>query len=243
MQVFMQPLEQLGEFDEIRSRLVKNRGVLQISGCVESQKAHMMYGLFEALKKHRKQGCNCLIITENDLKAKELYEDYRLYNRDVYFYPARDLIFFQADIHGNLLTRERMQVIAALLEKRKITVITSMSGCMDYLLPLEVLGKHTLFFETGSPLDMEKLKQQLLGMGYERNAQAETPGQFSCRGGIIDIFPLTEENPVRIELWGMKLTLFGVLMEKVSVLLKIWRKSLFIQLPRWFWTKKCWKKG
>ena len=72
----------------------------------------MMYGLFEALKKDRKQGCNCLIIAENDLKAKELYEDYRLYNRDVYFYPARDLIFFQADIHGNLLTRERMQVIA-----------------------------------------------------------------------------------------------------------------------------------
>lgn len=85
MQVFMQPLEQLGEFDEIRSRLVKNRGILQVSGCVESQKAHMMYGLFEALKKDRKQGCNCLIIAENDLKAKELYEDYRLYNRDVYF--------------------------------------------------------------------------------------------------------------------------------------------------------------
>ena len=42
MQVFMQPLEQLGEFDEIRSRLVKNRGILQVSGCVESQKANMM---------------------------------------------------------------------------------------------------------------------------------------------------------------------------------------------------------
>ena len=202
MQVFMQPLEQLGEFDEIRSRLVKNRGILQVSGCVESQKAHMMYGLFEALKKDRKQGCNCLIIAENDLKAKELYEDYRLYNRDVYFYPARDLIFFQADIHGNLLTRERMQVIVALLEKKNITVITTMSGCMDYLLPLDVLGQHTLSFKTGSPLDMEKLKLQLRGMGYERDVQAETPGQFSFRGGIIDIFPLTEENPVRIELWG-----------------------------------------
>ena len=186
MQVFMQPLEQLGEFDEISSRLVKNRGVLQLSGCVESQKAHMMYGLFEALKKDRKQGCNCLIIAENDLKAKELYEDYRLYNRDVYFYPARDLIFFQADIHGNLLTRERMQVIAALLEKKNITVITSMSGCMDYLLPLDVLGQHTLSFKIGSPLDMEKLKLQLRGMGYERDAQAETPGQFSFQMCIRD---------------------------------------------------------
>ena len=49
---------------------------------------------------------------------------------------------------------------------------------------------------------MEKLKKKLLGMGYERCAQAELPGQFCFRGGIIDIFPLTEENPVRIELWG-----------------------------------------
>lgn len=202
MQVFMQPLEQLGGFDEIMSRLDKNRGVLQLSGCVESQKAHMMYGLFEALKKTRKQGCNCLIIAENDLKAKELYEDYRLYDREVYLYPAKDLIFFQADIHGNLLTKERMQVIAALLARKNVTVITSMSGCMDYLLPLEVLEKHTLSFESGSPLDMDKLKKQLLGMGYERNAQAEAPGQFSFRGGIIDIFPLTETNPIRIELWG-----------------------------------------
>lgn len=202
MQVFMQPLEQLGGFDEITSRLDKNRGVLQLSGCVESQKAHMMYGLFEALKKTRKQGCNCLIIAENDLKAKELYEDYRLYDREVYLYPAKDLIFFQADIHGNLLTKERMQVIAALLARKNVTVITSMSGCMDYLLPLEVLEKHTLSFESGSPLDMDKLKKQLLGMGYERNAQAEAPGQFSFRGGIIDIFPLTETNPIRIELWG-----------------------------------------
>lgn len=242
MQVFMQPLEQLGEFDEIRSRLVKNRGILQVSGCVESQKAHMMYGLFEALKKDRKQGCNCLIIAENDLKAKELYEDYRLYNRDVYFYPARDLIFFQADIHGNLLTRERMQVIVALLEKKNITVITTMSGCMDYLLPLDVLGQHTLSFKTGSPLDMEKLKLQLRGMGYERDVQAETPGQFSFRGALLTFFLLQRRIQYVLNCGEMKLTPSEALMGKASVPLKIWRKSLFIRHLRWFWIKKCWKK-
>lgn len=203
MQVFMQPLEKLNEYEEIRNRLPKNRGLLQLSGCVESQKVHMMYGLFEGMRKDRKQEkCNCLVIAENDLKAKELYEDYRLYDREVYLYPAKDLIFFQADVHGNLLTKERMKVVAALLEKKGITVITSMGGCMDYLLPLEVLRQHTLYFQSDSPVNLEKLKKQLLGMGYERNAQAEAPGQFSFRGGIIDIFPLTEENPVRIELWG-----------------------------------------
>ena len=203
MQVFMQPLENLKEFEEITQKLPKNKGILQLSGCVETQKAHIMYGLFEAMKKKTgKEQSNCLIIAENDLKAKELYEDYRLYNREVMLYPAKDLIFFEADVHGNLLTKERMKVLAALLEKKGVTVITSMGGCMDYLLPLEVIEKHVLHFQNDSPLDLDNLKKQLLGMGYEKNAQAEAPGQFSFRGGIIDIFPLTEDNPVRIELWG-----------------------------------------
>ena len=73
---------------------------------------------------------------------------------------------------------------------------------MDYLLPLEVIRSHTLVFRNDSAVNLEKLRRQLLGMGYEGNAQAEVPGQFSVRGGIIDIFPLTLDNPVRIELWG-----------------------------------------
>ena len=203
MQVFMQPLENLTEYQEIRSRLPKNRGVLQLSGCVESQKAHMMYGLFRGMKNDvKKENLNCLIIAENDLKAREIYEDYRMYDQEVFLYPAKDLIFFQADVHGNLLTRERMRAVAALLENKGVTVITSMGGCMDYLLPLEVIREHTLVFKNDSPVDLEKLRKQLLSMGYEGGAQAESPGQFSVRGGIIDIFPLTQDNPVRIELWG-----------------------------------------
>ena len=120
MQAVIQPLLNLNEYQEIRSRLPENRGVLQLSGCIESQKAHVMYGLFEGMRQDEKQkNANCLIIAENDLKAKELYEDYRFYDRDVLLYPAKDLIFFQADIHGNLLTKQRMQVIAAFLHKRR----------------------------------------------------------------------------------------------------------------------------
>lgn len=147
MQAVIQPLLNLNEYQEIRSRLPKNRGVLQLSGCIESQKAHVMYGLFEGMRQDGKRdNTNCLIIAENDLKAKELYEDYRFYDREVLLYPAKDLIFFQADIHGNLLTKQRMQVIAALLQKKGVTVITSMGGCMDYLLPLSVIEQHVLPF-------------------------------------------------------------------------------------------------
>ena len=50
--------------------------------------------------------------------------------------------------------------------------------------------------------DLEELKKTLVSLGYERMGQVEGEGQFAIRGGILDIFPLTEETPVRVELWG-----------------------------------------
>ena len=196
MKTFLQPLQNLAEMEEIQKQAKKNRGILEISGCMESQKAHLMYGLSGLFPCH-------LVIAADEKSAKELYEDYRFYDKRVYYYPAKDLLFFQADIHGNLLIRQRMQVIRALLEREdEITVVTSIDGCMDYLAPLEKIEKQLIHFRNDSTLDMDKLTAALVHMGYERVGQVEMPGQFSIRGGIIDIYSLTEENPWRIELWG-----------------------------------------
>ena len=101
MQVFMQPLENLTEYQEIRSRLPKNRGVLQLSGLRGiTESPYDVWAFFMVWKKDAgREDLNCLIIAENDLKAKELYEDYRMYDPNVLLYPAKDLIFFQADVH------------------------------------------------------------------------------------------------------------------------------------------------
>ena len=195
MKAFLQPLQNLAEMEQIREQAKDNRGVLAVSGCMESQKAHMIYGLSGLFPCH-------LIISEDERSAKQIYEDYRFYDKNVYYYPARDLLFFQADIHGNLLIRQRMQVIRALLTSEEITVVTSVDGCMDFLAPLEEIRKQLLYFRNDSQLDIDKLKTSLVSMGYERVGQVEMPGQFSVRGGIIDIYSLTEENPWRIELWG-----------------------------------------
>ena len=195
MKAFIQPLQNLAEFEQIQKCAGENRGILEISGCIESQKVHMMYGLSGLFPSH-------LILAEDEKRAKEIYEDYRFYDKEVYYYPAKDLLFFQADIHGNLLIRQRMQVIKALLEKERITVVTSIDGCMDFLLPLEEIKKSLIHYESDSPIDLDKLKDSLVALGYERVGQVEMPGQFSVRGGIIDIYSLTEENPWRIELWG-----------------------------------------
>lgn len=195
MKAFLTPLQGLAEFEQIKEKSKTNRGILQVSGCMESQKSHLMYGL-SGIAPYR------LILAEDERRAREIYEDYRFYDRKVYSYPAKDLLFFQADIHGNLLIRQRMKVIKALLEEKELTVVTSIDGCMDFLESLEKIKEQLIHYESDSTVDIEQLKNQLVALGYERVGQVEMPGQFSVRGGIVDIYCLTEENPWRIELWG-----------------------------------------
>ena len=195
MKAFLTPLQGLAEFEQIKEKSKMNKGILQVSGCMESQKSHLMYGL-SGIAPYR------LILAEDERRAREIYEDYRFYDRKVYSYPAKDLLFFQADIHGNLLIRQRMKVIKALLEEKELTVVTSIDGCMDFLESLEKIKEQLIHYESDSTVDTEQLKNQLVVLGYERVGQVEMPGQFSVRGGIVDIYCLTEENPWRIELWG-----------------------------------------
>lgn len=195
MKAFLTPLQGLAEFEQIKEKSKTNKGILQVSGCMESQKSHLMYGL-SGIAPYR------LILAEDERRAREIYEDYRFYERKVYSYPAKDLLFFQADIHGNLLIRQRMKVIKALLEEKELTVVTSIDGCMDFLESLEKIKEQLIHYESDSTVDIEQLKNQLVALGYERVGQVEMPGQFSVRGGIVDIYCLTEENPWRIELWG-----------------------------------------
>ncbi len=195
MRALTAPLEELGEYQEVKDRLRKGACCVALTGCLESQKLHMVYGLGEGFK-------NRLIVTFSDLRVKEMMEDYRFYDRNVAAYPAKDLIFYQADIHGNQLMTERIKCLRRILEGRPATVVTTFSSLMAPQVPLRSLREHLLPISGDSQVDEKELARRLVEMGYEKNYQVEAPGQFSIRGGIVDIFDLTEENPYRIELWG-----------------------------------------
>ena len=192
MRAFTEPLQELEEFQKIQQALKKQS--IQVTGCIDAQKAHFIYAAGAAKKK--------LIVTYSELRAKELCENYRLFDKNVLFYPAKDLIFYSADVQSNLLVQQRIRVLQKLMEEEEVTIVTTMGGIMDHLLPPEVFQKQIETVESDSEFDMELWKKKLTAMGYERVGQVEGSGQFAVRGGILDIFPLTEENPVRIELWG-----------------------------------------
>lgn len=110
-------------------------------------------------------------------------------------------------------------------------IITTLDGCMDPLLPLKKWRELMVTIGVGSILEMDACGKRLVQMGYERTGQVELPGQFAIRGGILDVYPLTEEYPVRIELWDDEVDSIRSFDPRVSVPWKIWRRSRYIQRP------------
>ncbi len=195
MKALLSPIHELGEYDEMRALLKKPGNNLALTGCVESQKLHMIYGLGDGFKYK-------IIVTFSDIRLKEIYEEYRFYDRDVTMFPAKDLIFYQADIHGNLLTRERINCLRKMMEGEPLTIVTTFSSLLSPVLPLAYLQENVVRLSEGAVVEEQALAVRLVKLGYEKTYQVEAPGQFSIRGGIIDVFDLTEENPYRVELWG-----------------------------------------
>ncbi len=195
MRALLAPLEELGAYEEVKKMLAGREVSVALSGCVDSQKLHVVYGLGEEFRYK-------MIVTFSDLRAKELYEDYKLYDRNVMLYPAKDLIFFQADIHGNQLTTERIKCLRRLIEGGPVTVVTTYDALMAPQPPADAWREHVIRIDRQSCVEENELSARLVELGYEKNYQVEAPGQFSVRGGIVDVFDLTEDNPYRIELWG-----------------------------------------
>ena len=98
MNVFTEPLYGYKEFNDIKDSISLHQFPLQVTGCIDSQKCNFISALsYDYPFK--------LIVTYNDVKAKEIYEDYKLYDKNVMLYPAKDIIFYSADIHGNAIVR------------------------------------------------------------------------------------------------------------------------------------------
>ena len=93
MQALLTPLHELADFSEMQTMLKKKKSI-SVSGCVDSQKLHIVYGLSDGFKYK-------IIVTYSDLRAREIWEDYKLYDRNVMLYPAKDLIFYHNKVQTN----------------------------------------------------------------------------------------------------------------------------------------------
>ena len=116
--LFANPLEEMIEFQDLKTDLQRGQGPLLVTGCLDSQKVHLLSELSDLTPWK-------LIVTYDDSRAREICEDYRCFDTDISLYPARDLLFYTSDIHGNLLTKQRIQVMRRVLESSGGVVVTT----------------------------------------------------------------------------------------------------------------------
>lgn len=172
----------------------------------------LAYGLGDSAETHfacalaSEQDAPLVIITANELKARAVADDLKLFlneegRPDPMFFPAKDPLFYQADVRGLAIEEKRTKVFRALVEEKKPVLVMSVEAFYDRLMPRELWAGFVLRRRMGQKLAPDYAAARLVRMGYERKDLVDAPGQFSIRGGILDIFPITDDCAFRVELW------------------------------------------
>lgn len=198
MRTLTEPLQEAQEYKTLVEALAKPMAKALADGCVPSQKLHLM----DALSRENALSSFArfrLIVTSSDKRVREIRDEYLFYDRNTVIFPAKDLIFYQADLRGRELEKERIRCLRRLVEGRPTTVVTTFAALMTPQVPLSAWKSNVLQLEKRQTYSLEELSRKLVRMGYEKNFQVDAPGQFAVRGDIVDVFDLTEENPYRIE--------------------------------------------
>src|SRR5699024_1712113 len=144
-----------------------------------------------------------LLVTHQLIQAQQLYDDLLEFtqNKDVFLYPVNELIASEIAVASPELKSQRLESLTKWLSSKSGILVAPVAALKRMLPPKSYWKQYQLKFVYGEDIDIDKYLSSLVEMGYERSSMVTTPGEFSRRGGIIDIYPMTEENPIRIELF------------------------------------------
>lgn len=191
----MTPLRLNEEFKKIKRSIEASKYPVGIYGLSESGKSYCIYGIFEEIDK------SMLILTNNDIEARHIYEDLSFYSNDVYYFPTREVTFYNVEAISGDLRWERLKILEKILENDKSIVIASIESLAAAYTPVELFRKFSFDISVGDVIDLKDVSSKLIQCGYERVAVVENIGQFSIRGGIFDIYPPIGAGPFRVELF------------------------------------------
>ncbi|MGM7724472.1 transcription-repair coupling factor [Metabacillus sp. Hm71] len=201
MYSLQQYFNQTDDFKTIVSGIEEGLNEQLVAGLSGSARTVFTAALYNELKK------SILIVTHNLYQAQKLYEDlvHLINDEMVYLYPVNDLIASEIAIASPELKAQRIEVLNRLAEGKQSIIVAPVAGIRRLLPPKEIWEQYQLKMTLGQDIDLDQVIQMFISLGYERADMVSTPGEFSVRGGIIDIYPLTEEHAVRIELFDTEI--------------------------------------
>lgn len=194
------PLLGLKSYENLLENIKSKVKPISVHGLMEENFAQFCY----ALKQHTNK--QILVITYEDIKARSIYDDINSFDEgdSIYLFPKKEILFYDVDAFSSERTHQRIKVLSKLKEDDKATVITSIDALMDKIVSRKLFDDNSLKISLGEELDLNKTINTLITSGYERIPMVESIGQFSLRGGILDIFPADNKYPYRIELFDQE---------------------------------------
>ena len=196
MSFFEQGLLRLSPYVSLCEALKKGRTPVAVTGLGQIHKAVWIHSVCAS------RGTPALVLTADEAEASRLCRDLVGLGTDTVMLPARDLALDAVRAASREYEQQRLAAFARLSEGSVACVVASVDAAIQFTLPPAVLAAHTVTLTAGKPLPVADLPAVLVAAGYERCAQIEGAGQFSVRGGIVDIYPAASPQPVRLELWG-----------------------------------------
>lgn len=168
---------------------------MMLSGLTDSGKVHFAYATRFYSEKP------ICIITYNELQAKKIMKDLAFFGEKIEYFPKREMITFDYLAESKDRLFDRISVLNHITKNECKIIVTTIEAVMQKMIAKEKLYEHVMQLKTGDTINLNDLKESLISLGYERYDLVEGKGQFSVRGGIIDI-ATSGTSGIRIELWG-----------------------------------------
>ncbi len=199
MKGLISPLLELEQYNTIITQIKNKQSPVLCTGLIDVEKTHLAYSLMA----HTKQPI--LIMTYNDIRAKQLQEDISFFHKNVIYYKAKDILFYTADVHSTEINHQRFLALNQILSKQADIIILSMEALLEPYIPKADFKKFILTLKVGEHFHIEDISKKLIYLGYEFVEQVEARGQFAIRGGILDIFSIIAQDATRIEFFDTEI--------------------------------------
>ncbi|MBQ3415926.1 MAG: transcription-repair coupling factor [Clostridia bacterium] len=183
------------KFVDLAKQIENKRSPIAISGLVDVGISQIITAINEFNKKP------ICLVTYNEIQAKKIYEDLRYFSDKAVLFTKKEVVTYDYVVESKDLPYERIEALNKIVSKNNLIVVTTIEALMQKIPSEEVLYKNIIKFKMGEIYNLEDIKRQLTNLGYSRADMIEGKGQFSIRGGILDISQ-TESSGVRIEFWG-----------------------------------------
>lgn len=194
MKGLLRPLETTIEYQNLVQGIGRGHKQQLVFGLAGSQRSYLFAGLAHL-------GHPLLVITPGEAEAGTLAEDLAalLPEKQILQFPVWQMLPYQVLAHSTEVLAQRLVVLEKLQNREPVIVVTPVEALLRRLTPPEVFCQARVTLAVGQRVEIEKMLLTLMGMGFERVDMVENPGQFSMRGGIVDIFPMTSTSPLRVE--------------------------------------------